>query len=242
MATLSVPEISKERVIYDCNHKPYSVIMVNSSEELKNLPEGLFLDRRISQHADWQNGLCPDLDHSRFQVFLVKDKTEVIGLTTLLYVPYKNLFKQGYLKAENNVVTLTPITEILAIKNPNTFMLECGFTQLLESYRAKQLGVAILKEVIAPTASDFITRLHGDIFVICSAQGIGSQHLFSRIQNLWNKYLEGASDRQISIPVEDLGKIAPQARFTEKAAKSFGLKQLENTYHFRLGPVFVRRL
>jgi hypothetical protein len=231
-----------ERIIFDCKQNPYTVIAA-SSEELKTLPDGLFLDRRISQRSDeWQNGLHPDLDHSRFQVFLVKNKTEVIGLTTLFIVPYKDLSKQGCLEVKKDIVSLKPITKILDIQNPNTLMMECGFTQLLPDYRGKKLGIALLNEIIFPKALDLRKRFSGDIFFFCSAQGVESPSFVHRIQNVWNQYLQGACGDKISIPMDNLGKIAPQAKFTEQAAMSLGLKRLENIFHFRLGPVFVRKI
>ena len=240
MTALAISEIQKRQVIYDCNKKPYTVIMPGSLEKLKNLPDGLNLDRRISLQS--KIGLHPDLDHSCYQVFFIKDKTKVIGLTTLFAVPYKELSKQGYLVVKNNIVTLRPITAILAIQNPNSLIVECGFTQLLPAYRAKKLGVAMIKEIIVPTILNLRKKFHGDVFVICSAQGVASQSLYNRIQNFWNQYLKTASDSEISIPMNNLGKISPHARFTEIAAKSFDMKQLENVYQFRFGPVFVKKL
>jgi hypothetical protein len=242
MSATTVSGISKEYVIYDCDKKPYTVCSASSYQELKNL-KGLYLDRRIAQQSDdWQSGVRPDLDHSRFQVFLLKDKAEVIGLTTLFVVPYKNFSKQGYLRLKNGVVSVTPLTEILETRNPNTLMLECGFTQLLPAYRSKKLGLAAISSVVVPTALELIKAFQGDVIVFSSAQGVGSEQLFRRIRNNWNQFLEGKCQREISIPMEDLGKVAPQAKFTEKAARSLGLKRLDDVYNFRLGPVFVKKL
>lgn len=229
-------------IIYDLNQKPYSVSLANP-DDLQHLPNGLVLDRRILHlNADWKCGLNPDLEHSHFQVYIIKDKTQIVGLTTLLCIPYKNLFHHGYLQVNNGVARLKPIPEVLGIHHPDTIMIECGFTQLLPAYRKKKLGVAILNNVILPQIQECVTKFSGKAFVLCSAQGTADSSTTRRIRNLWDQYLNKTPIGDISIPLEDLGKVDPQARFTEIAAKSMGLQSLYNVYSFSLGPVFIRKV
>lgn len=223
----------------------YSVSPVSSKAEFEEVSKKLTIDFRIQtddtdEKLSCFKGVSLDPDHSRAELFCIKQGASIIGVATLLSVPYKNLDKRLYVKQKKNHLVVQSPIEIYHIKKKDTFLVEVGWLQLLPAYRKKHLGQAIVAQVLIPTIKKLLRQTSGDVLVTCCAEGAACTQVQSRLSHAITLYTLGKVGKiVITNEIQSLiGKIAEGAFFTPATATRMNLSEAEDFFDISLGPVF----
>lgn len=223
----------------------FSITSINSLEDLANLPKELILDYRLTfkdtnEDRSCLKGIDLDPEYNRSQLFVIKKDAQIIGICTLFYVPYKQLPKKTYITLEKSRLISKSILELLKFDNPDTFVIEVGWFQLLTEYQNQNLGTKIVFQFLIPKIKKLIAKTSTDFFLLCSASGL----IDHKVRKIMAEQLKTLTTEGVEIPKEELsklGKINPKAVFTSITATKIGLMLWDNVFNQSLGPVYMRR-
>ncbi len=223
----------------------FSITSINSLEDLANLPKELVLDYRLTfkdtnEDLSCLKGIELDPEYNRSQLFVIKKDAQIIGICTLFYIPYKQLQKKTYITLEKSRLISKSILELLKIHNPDTFVIEPGWFQLLPEYQNQSLGTKIVFQFLIPKIKNLIAKTSTDLFFLCSASGL----IDHKVRKIMAEQLKTLTTEGVAIPKEELsklGKINSKAVFTSITAQKMGFILLDNIFNNSLGPVYIRQ-
>ncbi|NGX63155.1 MAG: hypothetical protein KR126chlam6_00562 [Candidatus Anoxychlamydiales bacterium] len=231
---------------FDCLDSCFSISPINSFEDIASLPKELILDYRLTlndteEALSYLKGIALDPEYTRSQLFFIKKDAQIIGIITLFCIPYKQLHKKKYLTLENSKLISKPILELLKFHNPDTFIIETGWLQLLSEYQNQKLGTKIVFQFLIPKIKEIIAKTSAEIFVLCSAAGL----IDPKVRRIMSKQLKAGATEDLKVPEEEyskFGKSNPKAVFSSITAQKMHLLALQNIFNLSLGPVFIRKV
>jgi len=224
----------------------FSITPINSFEDIVNRPKELILDYRLTlndteEALSYLKGIALDPEYIRSQLFFIKKDSQIIGIITLFCIPYKQLHKKSYLTLENSKLISKPISELLKLHNPDSFVIETGWLQLLSEYQNQKLGTTIVFQFLIPKIKEVISKTSAEIFILCSAKGL----IDPKVRKTMFEQLKAGSTEDLKVPKTEyhkLGKINPKAIFSFITAEKMKLSILKSIFNYSLGPVFIREV
>ncbi len=227
--------------------KQFLISSLTSSSEISAFPKELSFDYRVSfENKDYKlacfNQVELDPNFHRSEIFAIKDEQDIIGISTLFVTPSKHLNTIPFVYNKENQIALTYLTDHMPISNPDTYVFEIGWFQLLTQYQNQKIASNFLYSFLIPKIQKLLyTKPSADILILVSAAGTGSY----KEKQLFRKIWQTDPLQKISIEPDiyaKLGKVHLGARFTYFLVQKFEFDLLPNCYNFSLGPVFYKKI